>query len=353
MPNILLVGNYGAKNFGDDLLMLAAKKGLKKYFPDYDITVMAPGGDVPLPAAGVRSTVKMSSFHAKKAMKKADFVVFGGGGLFNSEVPYSIFIWGKVIKMAKSLGKSVFMLGQSFAGAEGVSKALKDISFITTRDSSSYQVAQRMHLQCPVRLCSDLVFMFDKEQIPIKDLEFDDDKFVLLNLRDYVGLDPEKSKAILDLVVEFFTTETSYSIYLLPFGDGDTKFLRDLSAHYKNNGKVFQLPYDEEACFAALSKCQALISSRLHPLIVAMILGKPFLSLSYSSKVLSMLRDLNLEEWNVDLRSKWTETNLKLRIQGMEQLVDGYRPQLTDEVMSDARKKADDNFRLLSVFLEN
>jgi polysaccharide pyruvyl transferase CsaB len=355
---ILLVGNYGAQNFGDDLLLIASKIGIKKFFPESEIIVMSPDphADSPLPAAGFRSWLKMSTFKAKRALKKCDFVVFGGGGLFNTDEPYSLFIWGRVIRYAYKYHKRVYLLGQSISekNPESLSKLFSKINLITVRDKCSEKILKRLNLKAPVRLTADLGFILDSSRIPSVESKFDDD-FVIVNLRKTSNVDITTTHLALDIIINYFTKNTPYSIYLLPFGKEDHLFLNELAASYKENGKVFVLPADRDSCFSALSSAKAVISERLHPSIVAMLLGKPFLGLSYSSKISGLYSDLDLDEWCMDLRSfdHLAQSKLRSTLPLLQDLIENSQAQISSSIINEVREKAFQNFELLKVMVED
>src|SRR5579862_7188054 len=98
MKHIVISGNYGATNLGDEAILKSILQTLSKVYPDAKISVMTshPGahGFAMVPA-GVRSFfrgVQNGSFRKTlKVFKECDLVLFGGGGLFTDEKPQAIF----------------------------------------------------------------------------------------------------------------------------------------------------------------------------------------------------------------------------------------------------------------------
>lgn len=56
-----------------------------------------------------------------------------------------------------------------------------------------------------------------------------------------------------------------------------------------------------------IAKMRALISFRMHPLLFAIASGTPFVALNYAPKVDSLVRDVGLERWLVDLNDGWPD----------------------------------------------
>lgn len=91
---VVLVGNYGVGNFGDEAL----KEYFLRAFPEVEWTVLSakPGaGELPRLPIGVRSFFGTHWWKTLGAIKRADAVVFGGGTLFTDiESVKACVLWG-------------------------------------------------------------------------------------------------------------------------------------------------------------------------------------------------------------------------------------------------------------------
>lgn len=341
--NILVIGNYGAGNIGDDLLKDACVKGLRSVFYDAGIVTMGPRADVPLPPAGIMSTIKLNWFKARKAMKKADLIVFGGGGLFNPEVPYSMFVWGNALKMANKLNKPVVMLGQSFPDYNigSLKGVLLRSEFITVRDSLSEKVLAKLDTETPVKLTTDLVFglNFDTEYEFASDFE----EYACINLRSYKSLKDEDVLDVAKEIVEKLLKETSLGFYLVPFASEDRKILNKLAGMYAETGRFKVLEFEHNLVLAALKNCKGIVSERLHPLIVGAIMQKPIYALSYNTKVEGFMADMALPEYCYDLKS------------GSEVVFDGFSDDMVidSSILQEAKDKTKSNYELLKVLVDD
>jgi polysaccharide pyruvyl transferase WcaK-like protein len=341
--NILVIGNYGAGNIGDDLLMEACVKGLRSVFYDAVIVTMGPRADAPLPPAGIMSTIKLNWFKARKAMKQADLVVFGGGGLFNPEVPYSMFVWGRALKMANSLKKPVVMLGQSFPDYNlgSLVGVLDRSEFVTVRDSISEKVLAKLNSDTPVKRTADLVFGLDFDTEYEFASEFDE--YVCVNLRSYKGLSDDHVLNVACGVLDKLLKETSLGVYLVPFAREDAKILRRLCKIYEDTGRFRVLDFDMNLALAALKNSNGIISERLHPLIVGAIMRKPIYALAYNTKVEGFMADMALPEYCYDLKSEH------------EPIFDGFSEDMIadDKMLQETKAKTKSNYELLKVLVDD
>ena len=295
MKKILLVGNYGAGNFGDDLLYLAIRNSLS-LVGNFELKVMCPGSqqDFPLPPAGIRSLFSFNFVKAISAIKNSDVVVFGGGGLFNPEEWYSLFIWGQVVIMAKFFKKPVYLMANSFSPkfSSFLKLILSNIDLISVRDSLSRRNLAQYSIEAPVRTTSDLALLLDSAVFDSKIHVFDHDKFIVLNLRDYPILSTENLVRTVCQIIDYVLKNSCYAVYLLPFDSSDIVILKQIQSLYSGNGKVFLVPFEKRVCYAAISKCSGVVSTRLHVGISGVLCHKPLFVLSYSSKVSGFFSDL-------------------------------------------------------------
>lgn len=182
-PSIVICGNYGASNLGDEAILDALCGFVEKAFDQPQITIMSANPDetmkllrqypsnrfraVHFLPTGPRSLLK--SFQQKrfrstwKALKQTDIFVLGGGGLFTDERPRAILIWAVQAMAALLLKKPLICLGQSvgplktFLGRRVVSSIMKKARFITVRDEASAQLLQGLGIS-DMEILSDVVF---------------------------------------------------------------------------------------------------------------------------------------------------------------------------------------------------
>ncbi|MCK5021368.1 MAG: polysaccharide pyruvyl transferase family protein [Candidatus Peribacteraceae bacterium] len=149
--NLLLVGNYGVGNLGDEAL----KEYFLNTFPEHNWEVISanPSSNneyYRLPA-GIRSFFRFKWIKTLTVLWKSDAVVFGGGSLFtDSESSLACVIWGIHAFFAYIFGKKIIF---AFQGIGPLKKhrsklitrwVLRRSSFISVRDEVSFNLAKTM-----------------------------------------------------------------------------------------------------------------------------------------------------------------------------------------------------------------
>ena len=280
---ILLVGNYGHTNIGDMLL----KKAAIQQYSDSQIKVMSPAyGDFPIFTTGFRSLIKhpLNNWKAFRAITLSKKVVFGGGGLLNSQNKHSLLIWGPILLTSLILRKPIELNAQSFSSIPTVflKFMLKNVDAISVRDNLSHQYLKNAGVKS--ELVEDLALSLSTESIQnvFDDIKFTSDldklpktDYILLNARTYKAL---PSSVYLDL--QDWVQKSKYQIVFTPFDIADVdfynKYLKDLGVIIANPSlKLFKSAYK-------------IIGMRLHFLLVAQKLKMQFTPLSYAPKVIGM-----------------------------------------------------------------
>ncbi len=147
---LLLVGNYGVGNLGDEAL----REYFLSRFPEIEWSVVTASSkekcDVPRLPCGIRSFFR-PWWLTLKAFRACDGVVFGGGTLFtDTESVFACFLWWLHAKAASIFEKPVFFAFQGIGpfktrtGKMFAASALRNASFLSVRDAASLARAGTM-----------------------------------------------------------------------------------------------------------------------------------------------------------------------------------------------------------------
>ena len=141
----LLIGNYGVKNAGDDIL----RDYFLRRFPEIKWKVLSanPESDeLPRFPAGIRSFINFKWIRTLSTLKKSDGVVFGGGSLFtDTESISACWIWFVHALFAWIFRKPIHLAFQGIGPFKtGVGESLsrwvvRHSSFISVRDEVSFE----------------------------------------------------------------------------------------------------------------------------------------------------------------------------------------------------------------------
>lgn len=165
---LLLVGNYGAGNLGDDVL----QDSFLSRFPEIEWVAVsaqpdARRGEVPRLPSGLRSFVSSPWWATLRALRAADGVVFGGGSLFtDAESASACFLWWLHAAMARRYGKPLFFAFQGVGpfrtrlGGWLARCAMTGAAFLSVRDQASADRGRMLLPNTRIVQTFDPVFSF-------------------------------------------------------------------------------------------------------------------------------------------------------------------------------------------------
>ncbi len=183
------------------------------------------------------------------------------------------------------------MIGQSFSSIDRVVKFLLSmVDKVSVRDSYSKKLIDEHFPEKSVRV-NDLVWHLKQETRQVTS------NMIGINLRPYRLVDNNQLKKVVNnLLVELEDVLEFNEICVLSFGKEDAEFASEiLSEGVKRKYTVGYTQNDLEEALEHVSHCKFVIAERLHAGITALKLNKPLVSLSYSSKVFSMMSDVELK----------------------------------------------------------
>lgn len=175
--NILIFGNYGGQNWGDEAIL----KGLLSNLDSarFLVTVVSSNptwtkkqhgvSSVLPPPFGIRSLFRGGIFKTIRAIASADIVLFGGGGLFQGREKKAIWLWGWYRLFAGLLAKKIIFVGNSVGPLRSkfsrkiVRKSFENSRFISVRDSASQKVLAELGiLKEKIIVSTDAAFLLRK-----------------------------------------------------------------------------------------------------------------------------------------------------------------------------------------------
>lgn len=330
---ILLVGTHGQYNWGDDLLLetfLARLGSEHKYFvnsydPEGTLETIDPQFDV-------------STFHTTKdrlalirSILSADIVFFAGGTILRElyktsrrNTYSSLLMVATLIFFAKRLARKTVIMSNVGAGPIETSTgrriakfALDNVDFVAFRDAQSLELARSVGTKnenmiivpdaiysrpktdflVPKRETKTLTNNSTKKPLVLGlNLNFDianpsNWEVFMENLASSVKLLAES----FDLDIRGIPMQTAFN----PHNDIATlnKF-GALIAGVKFSVTVPKKPRD---IGTEIAKCDIIVAERLHALIIASIIGIPFVALEYDVKITSLARRLGMSDYSVDI----------------------------------------------------
>lgn len=310
--NIVIIGNYGAKNVGDELILEGLLSSVRRIKPAAKITVLSADpantkekfevDSVYKFPAGLRSAIKYTISgnlsKTKKRIKKCDYVIVGGGGLFDDSSFKAIFIWAVQTTMAYLLKKKVIMYGQSIKKPKSklaqhiIKKLFKKASFIAVRDEDSKKILKKLIRGKKIHLMPDLIFKLDpkfkqaKENRILVCLNFDTG---LMDLTKFLNLILKEEK---DLTIDFLPFERDLDDrYHLKVIEGITE---------KNRTNKLDFTEKRQKIEKIFSESKLIVGARLHSILMAINTETPFIAINYNPKVRNLLETLKLTQFIIE-----------------------------------------------------
>lgn len=320
MHTIVLLGNFGATNIGDEALLesmlhlFRLEEGpeslrlhvmtsdpadtLHRYEEKYHISAS------PLFPAGFRSLPRLGScLKALRALGPIDHVIFGGGGLFtDQQSTYPVILWWIQLQGLRLVTKApVHIVGQSFGplktrlGRRLKSQVLRHVASIAVRDASSVALSKELHSEKDALHLPDLAFFYPLQEATALEPH--------KGLRVAVSLRPWQDTAGWIDAIEAWVRDAKKPLELLlvpmqTTREEDVSILAALQHRLKDmEGVTAKIQYVTSFGDLAttLRGCDLVVGQRLHFLLCALMVGTPAVGLAYSDKVRSLLRDSGVQ----------------------------------------------------------
>lgn len=341
-PTILLSGYYGFANTGDEAILTVLLAEWRARLPEARFVVVSGNPEHTEAAYGVKAVLWSDPLAIAEAVKSADLVAIGGGGLFHD---YSGFIpdalltsgnWGVGFHVTPAILAALYgrpaMLHAVGVGpiysahARQYLHAACDATLaVTVRDEPSRDLLAECGVSPDrVRVSADPVFawrpdptidtaaIFEKEGIT--QWQREPHPRVCVAIRHWsLGIHPDYWQQEVAYALDRFIDAEGGSVVFLPFQrlPGEKEDDYAVASHtlakmrHSHDGRAMMLKgsYSPAEVAAILGSCDLVLGMRLHSLIFSMVYGKPCLSLTYDPKVTHIAAQAGLAGCGFDLTS--------------------------------------------------
>jgi polysaccharide pyruvyl transferase CsaB len=317
---IVVAGNYGAGNLGDELILEGIMKTLREVKPSAEITILSADPAKAKDKFEVRSLYKfpagIRSFFkylfngnlrkTKQAVKECDFFILGGGGLFDTTSFKAILIWGIQSMAANFYKRPVIMYGQNISKLKSivarkiVKHLFKKAAFIAVRDENSKEIVKDMMKGKKVYLMPDLIFKISPNHKHAKENK------LLICLRENPNKKISKKakgeflNKIAEFTNKFLEKNKEFKVEFIPFEKRkDEQLNANLLEKIIAKDRVKIHPYTENKLDIEriFSEAKIVLGMRLHSTLMAINTATPFIAINYNPKVKNILSTLNLSEY--------------------------------------------------------
>ncbi len=295
---VLLSGYYGFGNLGDEALLEVIVTQMRRRFPSCTLDVLSAEPEATRERFGVEATPRWNMRDVRDAVRRADVVVSGGGGLLQSATSLrSVVYYAGILREAIRSRRRSMIFAQSIGpldalGTFVVKSFCKGTSRATVRDERSLALLAEILPNTPVERTADPVFLYDlpAEEIDLAREGFGEGPYAIVSVRKTPSL--RTGLATIARAVDRLADVHGIRVAFLPLGGAsDAEVSTTIIRQCKSAPML--LPEANLARAAAILRgAQVVIGMRLHALILAARFAVPFLSIPYDPKVSALCEDL-------------------------------------------------------------
>jgi polysaccharide pyruvyl transferase WcaK-like protein len=411
---ITFFGNFGTQNLGNECTLQAIIQNARRFSPDASVTCVCTNplatsaahaipafriseryGDVGIAGSGRRHRNPVSRLirllfvrlprevgewvTAFRILKGTSMLVMTGTGMLGDfgigpfDLHYEILKWAilarirgcKLLFVSVGAGPIAHPLSRWI-----VKSALSLADYRSYRDEFSQRYLESIGFNSSQdRVCPDLAFsLATSEILPSADTRRNrNGRVVGLGLMEYYGQhrSPEEGERIYQRYVEraarfaAWLLERGYTVRLL-VGDlsydrrvkGDVRRLLEEKGWARETERIIDEPVSSaEELYAQLAQTDIVVATRFHNVLLALMLNRPVIALSYHEKFRSLMSGMGLADYCQDaadvdvplLIEQFTrlEQNAEILSASMKQKSDEYRAALDEQygrIFGDLRK---------------
>lgn len=326
LPRIVVSGYYGFGNFGDEAILSEILEELDGYAV---ATVVSENPPETSSRFRVHAVPRNSLVRRMVAISRSDGLLFGGGGLLKEpgSNPHGMVAVLLDLLIAQILGKPTLVYG---VGTGEVRKdsipllrlALSQSDMVVLRDSGSIEAAISWGVSPErLRLSADVLFNRAIRPSSVGPQGGDSGRAIRIGLslaaNDLVWLDqlrPGRRSDWVDALIvglEAVCRSGRVQVELLSLQGGggltDEELLAEIARRLERSGissairDISGRGADEAELI--IRDLDLIVGMRFHALVIACIVGTPFVALGFDRKIGALARDLDLEGRLLDLQT--------------------------------------------------
>lgn len=304
---ILISGYYGFKNSGDDALLEAIIKDIKRYKESPNITVLSANPKETQKRYRVKAVKRLNPIKLMRLMKKAGLLISGGGTLIQDATSTkSLIYYLSVIRLAIRNGVKVMLYSNGIGplrNEHNTKKAVKTLNktdIITLRDPESEALLKRIGVTEPKTLVSaDPVFGiedFDRERGKSILRGFNvpsDKKILVVSLRKTRETSLAFENAVAAMCDYASEKYDCHTVFVPMQTAKDEPISMAIAAKMKNPSSVADIRMGAGDIISVMAAADVCIGMRLHSLIYSVIGNVPLVGISYDPKIKGFMNYIN------------------------------------------------------------
>ena len=279
---ILVSGYYGFKNSGDDALLNAIIKDIKRYKESPNIVVLSANPEETARTYRVKSINRINIPSVMKHMKKAEMLISGGGTLIQDRTSTkSLWYYLAIISMAVKRGVKVMLYANGIGplnkklNAEHTASVLNRVQLITLRDEASRNILKEIGVTKPqIEITADPVFGLDetnnsgeKGRALLDGLGIKSSKILGVSVRRWANSGRSFEQSIADMC-DYAANKYGMTPVFIPMQrEKDEAVSRSIMSLMKTKSYIFDFDMSVEEIMSVFGELDMCIGMRLHSLI--------------------------------------------------------------------------------------
>lgn len=295
---VLLSGYYGFGNLGDEALLEVIVEQLRRRFENCAIDVLSATPDATRSTFSVDATPRWNMREVRSAIRRADVVLSGGGGLLQSATSVrSVIYYSGILREAMRQRRKAMIFAQSIGPLDSLGRFIVKsfcggVSRATVRDARSLALLRDLLPNTTIEQTADPVFLYD---LPVAEMDLRreglaDAPYAIVSVRKIPAL--KEGIAALAHSVDRLATEHNVRVAFLPLGGASDAEVSTTVIRICKTAPMLLPECTLERAAAILRGARVVVGMRLHALILAARFGVPFLAIPYDPKVAALCDDL-------------------------------------------------------------
>jgi polysaccharide pyruvyl transferase WcaK-like protein len=271
-----------------------------------------------------------SIYKVVRLLKKLDMLIISGGGQLDDywggawAHPYILIKWSLAAKLAKIpivfLSVGVDTLNSNLSKIF-ITTALRLAQYKSFRDNNSQKFISSLGISTNNGVFPDLAYSYQVNSIEKLDKGHDEKMTVGISPIS-LGAWTDENYSLYDhyltILVSFckYLISNDYNVVFFPTQERmDTPIIQKIEAELRQDANFqrtkYIYPNDQikvEELLYAITKMEIVVASRLHGILLSTLVSKPVLAISCNKKVTTLMNDLGLKEFIIDVNHIEYET---------------------------------------------
>ena len=361
MNKLVISGYYGFGNAGDEAMLSAMVEAFRAIDPSVEITVISGNPEDTRRQYGVSAIHRLNLWDIVGALRQSDLLISGGGSLLQDVTSgRSIFYYLSIMQIACWLGRPIMLYAQGIGPirsklARTFMKHIGNcITVGTVRDKGSLAELAGLGIGGPcVTVTADPVLALGQvspepgrallDTLALRE----EGPLIGFSVREWQSRDHYKD--VFAAVADRLVVEAGARIVFIPMQwPDDVQASRLVAARMQQPHAILEQKCNTPELLSVVRNLDLLVGVRLHALIFAAVMERPFVGVSYDPKIDRFLETLG-EHHAGTLETLTTETLMEriLQIQTDEMAADR-RHQKVRELREQALENARCAMQLLT-----